>query len=236
VTRRWPPQREIRWDDTHRLIPDAYAVTYTPVLAALVDEQHLDDVDALMDLARATSRRLLVQEGHVPSGIHVDELVFGVPEWQIVNAAFCYPHPQGARFNGPARGAWYAGRDVETSLAEVAFHRTVELAETDYWDLSLEYQDFLADIHGTFHDLRGLGDRRTTSCLAPNSYVHSQALAEELLKEGSLGVVYPSVRRQGGEVVACFRPAAVGHVRRGGRFRLSWDAPGPPVSTHLAPS
>jgi RES domain len=208
---RWPPLREVRWDDAHRLIPDAYAYATEPIL----------DGD-LAELAAATSRRVLVQQGRIPSGIHTDELVFGVPEWPVINAAYCYPHPLGARFSGPDRGAWYAGRELETSIAEVVFHKTVELAETDYWELSVVYQDFMADFHGAFNDLRGPRTRRAGACLDPSSYVASQLLAQELLDAGSLGVVYPSVRREGGEAVACFRPAVVNHVRRGRRVRLTW--------------
>jgi hypothetical protein len=49
--------------------------------------------------------------------------VFGVPNYRIVNAAFVHAHPLGSRFNGPDRGAWYAGFEVETSQAEVACAR-----------------------------------------------------------------------------------------------------------------
>lgn len=215
----------VRWDDTHRLVPNAYAGD-APVLRSLGGP---DDLDDLVALSGATSRRLMVQQGAVPSGVHVDELVFGVPEWAIVNAAFCYPHPHGARFNGPERGAWYAGREVETSLAEVAFHKSVELAETGWWELGIVYHDFLADVHGEFHDLRGVSSPAARACLDPRSYRRSQALAERLLDAGSLGVVYPAVRLPGGEAVACFRPATVGNVRRGVRYRLTWSGPGDPA-------
>jgi hypothetical protein len=222
-----PPRSMIRWDDSHRLVPNTYAGD-APVLRALGGP---DDLDDLVALSGATSRRLLVQQGAVPSGVHLDELVFGVPEWAVVNAAFCYPHPQGARFSGPDRGAWYAGRQVETSLAEVAFHKSVELAETGWWELSVVYQDFLADVHGEFHDLRSVSTPAARACLDPRSYRRSQALAERLLDAGSLGVVYPAVRHPGGEAVACFRPASVNNVRRSARFRLTWSGtPDPTVA------
>ena len=230
MSRRWPPTREVRWDDAHRLIPDAHVHSGAPILATLSGGA---DVDDLVALAGATSRRVLVQQGRIPSGIHADELVFGVPEWPVVNAAYCYPHPQGARFNGPDRGAWYAGRDLETSIAEVAFHKTVELEETDFWDLSVVYHDFIADFRGTFHDLRGPLNRRATACLDPASYVQSQLLAQELVEAGSLGVVYPSVRHAVGEALACFRPAVVNHVRRGQRVRLAWKGRRFPAITLL---
>jgi hypothetical protein len=217
---------DLRWDDTHRLIPAVYADTDEPLLAALAEEE--SDIPDLVALAAATNPRLQAQANARPGGIHQDELVFGVPNWRIINAAFCHPHPLGSRFNGPDRGAWYAGREVGTSLAEVAHHRTVELAEIDRWELVTQYQDYLADIHAPVHDLRRPRDRRARPYLDPDSYVASQALAAALLAAGSIGIAYPAVRDPGGEAVACFRPAAVTHVRTADRYTLTWTGPGAP--------
>lgn len=219
TARSWPPVSDVRWDDTHRCIPTVYADE--SILAALAEEE--SDIPELVALTAATNARLQAQANALPGGIHQDELVFGVPHWRIINASFCHPHPLGSRFNGPDRGAWYAGQHVETSLAEVAYHRTVELAEIDRWELVADYQDYLADIHAPMHDLRGPQDRRARSCLDPDSYAASQDLAADLLAAGSLGVVYPAVRDPGREAVACFRPASVGNVRLGGRYRLTWS-------------
>lgn len=81
-------------------------------------------------------------------------------------------------------------------------------------------QVFLADFAHTFHDLRGQPE--FADCLDPGSCVHSQELATELLSQGSLGLVYPSVRREGGTNLACFRPALVGDVRKGAAYGLNW--------------
>ena len=64
---------------------------------------------------------------------------------------------------------------------------------------------------------------RYAKCLAPDSYVASQKLAVQLLEEGSLGIIYPSVRHAGGTNLACFRPALVGNVRRGQAYELTWS-------------
>ena len=58
--------------------------------------------------------------------------------------------------------------------------------------------------------------------LNADSYIASQVLGERLLEAGSLGVVYPSVRRTGGTCLACFRPALVGNVRKEKRYRFTW--------------
>jgi hypothetical protein len=181
------------------------------------DDEHLQ---AIFELDAATNDRVLAAEQRLP-GIGLDELVFGVPYASVINASFCHAHPLGSRFSGPERGAWYAGFEVETSQAEVAFHKTVQLAEINRFDDSVTYDDYLADFSATFHDLRrGRGVRRY---LDPDSYVASQALAEQLLAESALGIVYPSVRRRGGTCLACFRPALVGNVRRAHTYTFTWD-------------
>lgn len=221
-----PPTKLVRRHDTHRLIPSCYRPGGESVLALIADDDaHLDD---LFDLDHATNERLLAEHDLLP-GIGVHELVFGVPNYRVVNAAFTHAHPLGSRFNGPERGAWYAAVAVRTAQAEVAFHRTVALAEIDRWDDSVTYDDYLADVSADLHDLRS--DRRFAACLAPGSYVAAQSLAERLLHAGALGVVYPSVRHAGGTCVAIFRPALVGNVRRAATYRFTWSgAPTPRVT------
>ena len=81
--------------------------------------------------------------------------------------------------------------------------------------------------HRRLHDLRGLA--RYEDCLAPDSYIESQTLAERLLDGGSLGIIYPSVRRAEGTNLACFRPALVGNVRKGPAYRLTWRGSPVPI-------
>jgi hypothetical protein len=157
----------------------------------------------------------------------MDELVFGVPNFRIVNAAYTYARPEGSRFNDGERGAWYCAFDPETALAEITFHKTVEYQEIDRFDDSVTYQTMLADFSASFHDLRGV--RGFSKVLAPDSYIASQELAAALLEAGSMGVIFPSVRRDGGTNLACFRPALVGNVRKGRAYRLTWAGSPTPV-------
>ncbi|MFL5332060.1 MAG: RES family NAD+ phosphorylase [Geminicoccaceae bacterium] len=220
-----PRQAALRQTDTHRLIPSKYDRGGDSVLARVTDET---DLAAIFDLDHATNDRLLAENGLLP-GITLAELVFGVPNYRIVNAAFVHAHPLGSRFNGPDRGAWYAGFEVETSQAEVVWHKTVALAEVSCWEDSVTYDDYLADFANDFHDIRG--DPTFESCLDPASYVASQELAQRLLDQGSLGLVYPSVRHVGGTCLACFRPALVGYVRKAARFRFTWTGEPTPTVT-----
>lgn len=213
---RLPAVSIVRRGDTHRLVPSKH--TRDSVLVRIADDDaHLRDI---FDIDQATNDRLAAEHGALP-GIGPHDLVFGVPHAAIVNAAFCHPHPLGGRFNGPERGAWYAAFELKTAQAEVAFHKSVELAEIDVWTESVTYDDYLADFNSPFHDLRG--DARFTACLAPERYTASQALAERLLAAGSAGVVYPSVRRREGTCLACFRPPLVMRVRKDATWRFTWD-------------
>jgi hypothetical protein len=222
-----PVSRLVRQNDTHRLIPSMYAEEGDSVLARIADDDaHLRD---LFDLDQATNDRLLAENALLP-GIGIHELLFGVPYYRTVNAAFCHAHPFGSRFNGPERGAWYAAFQLETSQAEIAFHKWIELAEVGWTEEELTYDDYLADFSGEFHDLRR--DKRFAEALSPDSYVASQGLAQQLLEAGSLGIVYPSVRRRGGTCLACFRPALVMNVRKGKTYRFRWDG-SPKPSIHV---
>jgi len=113
------------------------------------------------------------------------------------------------------------------------FHKTTEYAEIGRFDDSVTYDDDLADFSADFHDLRG--DDRFEACLAPDTYAASETLALHLLDQGSLGVVYPSVRYAGGTCLACFRPTVVGNVRRRGAYRFSWSGSPIPVIEVVAP-
>lgn len=220
-----PRLTPLRKNDTCRLIPSRFADIEDSVLAPLAESD--DILRDLFDLDNATNDRLRGESGLLP-GIGMDELVFGVPNFRIINAAFTYARPEGSRFNDGERGAWYCGFDAETSLAEVIFHKTVEYAEIDRFDDSVSYQCLLADVSASFHDLSGMAAWQ--DCLDPASYVASQALANELLDAGSMGIIYPSVRHPGGTCLACFRPALVGNVRKAQTYRLTWaGSPHPAV-------
>ena len=210
-----PPASLIHRRDTHRLIPSKYSAR-GPLVELADTATQLEDLTAL---SRLTDERPLAEGGFLPA-ISPYELVFRAPHAQVINAAFTYAHPLGSRFNNADRGAWYSAFQLGAAQAEIAFHKTVHLAEVGRYEDEVEFDDYLADFSGEFHDLRRT--KRFAACLDPASYIASQALAEKLLESGSAGVVYPSVRRARGTCLACFDPKRVANVRRAGRFRFSW--------------
>ena len=212
------PLSPIDQRDTHRLIPAQYADGGVSVLNRLTDDPQT--LEGIFELDNATNDRLLAESRLAP-GIDERELVFGIPSYRIINAAFCHARPTGSRFSSADRGAWYASFELKTSQAEVAYHRRLWLQETA-WEEEDEsdYLDYLADFRADFHDLRNSTEH--ADCLSPTSYTASQALAAQLLELGSSGVVYPSVRRRGGTCIACFRPVLVTNVRKGRVYKFTF--------------
>ncbi len=179
-----PEVTDLRRNNTHRLIPSAYARQDAPqdesVLVRLTSDPQ--NLAALFELEGATNDRLLGEAGLLP-GITVRELVFGLSYSHIVNAAFTHARPNGSRFNAPDRGAWYAGFSRETAAIEMAYHKKIELQEIHWQEKeTFTYVDFLADFRGQFHDLRN--DPSFKNCLDPNSYSASQQLAAATSQRG----------------------------------------------------
>ena len=221
-----PIPTSVSEDNTHRLIPNRFYEEGESVLSRLglpaAQMRHLFQLDD------ATNQRLAGEANLLP-GITVHELVFAVPYYHIINAAFTHARPGGSRFSGSGRGAWYAGFSRKTAQAEVAFHYGEGLREVNWQEEeTVVYREYLADFRAEFHDLRSeelrredrrsenqLGESAYQKYLNPDSYRASQQLAQRLLDGGSAGVVYPSVRHAGGTCIACFRPALAGNVREG---------------------
>ncbi|WP_084214560.1 RES family NAD+ phosphorylase [Terriglobus sp. TAA 43] len=215
----------------HRLLPSRYSETGT-VLDDLAEDEEM--LEKLIRLDGATNDRIQGEQFGLP-GISTYELIYGIANAHIVRAAFLHPSPTGARFSGPTRGAWYAGDKLETSFAEVSYHKAKRLADIIVPESvagvpeseSSTYDDWLADFHGEFHSLEPATNYAT--CLVPEPvpacYAEPQKLAQALMKEKSNGILYPSVRKKGGRCLVCFRPALVYRPRRDKRYLLSlyWD-------------
>jgi RES domain len=209
------PIRRVRLRDTHRLVPSRF-----PTVGILDAVASPEDLDAIVALEGWTNDRLLNEVGILQT-VPRDEWVVGRPMASVIMAAFCHPGPGGGRFTDEERGAWYAGRSIETAIAETVHHRTMELSEVGFFDTFVQMRDYLANIAAPLHDLRADAPafRRFYD---PDSYTASQQLGRELRAQGSEGVLYRSVRHAQGECVVAFRPQILRDVRVGGHFEYRW--------------
>lgn len=214
-----PSTTEVELEGTCRLVPSLY-----PSRGILDVAASPEDLPLILELESWTNDRISTELG-VLHRIPPEEWVTGRPMASVIMAAFCHPRVEGGRFNGPDRGAWYAGESPATAHAEVIYHRSRELAEIGVFETRLQMRLYLADFHGAFHDVRP-DLPEYVAYHDPVSYAASQELARRLMAAGSNGVIYRSVRRAGGECLACFRPALVENVRPSGHFEYRWRGPG----------
>jgi hypothetical protein len=167
-----PPVSRIRWVDTCRLVPSRY-----PAVGILDQVSSAEDLPFIFELESWTNDRISTELGLLHR-IPKSEWVIGRPMASVVMAAFCHPRPGGGRFNGPDRGAWYAGTSRDTAHAEAVYHRTAELAEIGVFETRLQMRLYLADFDAAFHDVRP--DLPENMPLHdPSSYSASQAFARE---------------------------------------------------------
>ncbi len=208
-----PPVTHLELADACRLTPSIF-----PAEGILDRVSNPEDLPFIFELESWTNDRISEELG-ILERLPAAEWVTGRPMSSVVMAAYCHPRPDGGRFNSSDRGAWYAGTELDTAHEEIVYHRTAELAEVGVFETRVQMRLYLADFDADFHDLRAGYE----ACHHPASYVESQALAAGLLAAGSNGVIYRSVRRPGGECLACFRPKLVANVRPDAHFEYRWE-------------
>ncbi|WP_111467320.1 RES family NAD+ phosphorylase [Cereibacter changlensis] len=199
-----------------------------PALRGLVDSD--EEMEILAEIEGLTSARLLAERGRSP---HLDprELAWRRRSRDLriygdthVNAAFTYTRAGGNRFNAEGRGAWYCAWNGLVSVAEVAWHRTRELGFTGSFHDSARYVELLADFIGSFDDLTDEPGHPALAADPELGYPEGQSLAARLRRDGSRGLIYPSVRAPapGGNCLVCFEPNAIQNVRPGASWDLVW--------------
>ena len=191
------PIVDIVQPDTTRLIPSAYYKP--PILRALVDnDDELAALEALDGLTNARQQQRRINPEFDSWGA------------QCVEAAFAHRPVQGLRFNDRTFGAWYAGFTDDTSLHEVAFHKTRQLENIGVLIEKSHYQALHAGFIGRFHDVRGL--KLKADYLGADTtiaYPAGQSFAKELRTQLSRGLIYPSARHAGGVCIVAFQEIVV---------------------------
>jgi RES domain-containing protein len=210
-----PPVRRVRWRATIRIIPSRY-----PPVDLFERVAGREDFEALFEVESLTNPRLRNELGLLHL-VPPDERVHG-PGSTFVLAPFTHLSPEGARFNDPTFGAYYAARDRATAVAESTHHRARFLARTREPPIELEMRVLEARLDARLHDLRGL-QAYLAEVYDPVEYAAAQRFARGLRDLRSWGVAYDSVRREGGQCVAVFRPRALSGCRQAEHLIYVWD-------------
>lgn len=212
-------------DPIHRLINSRWPTI--GVFDELADDE--SELRTLFVLEVSTNPRINASIGrldHIPEG----DIVTGDAA-TFVMAAFVHCHEDGGRFNDGRLGAWYASLHVETAIEETAHHltRRLSLSEGGY-PQQMQMRQLITTTQASLLDLSDAPSTRPELFL-PDDYSESQKFAASVRwpfsDTGELGLLYQSVRHNGGTNVCLFKPDAVGRpLRQGDHYEYEWDANG----------
>lgn len=207
-----PPQISLRAAKIYRVIPSKHPPIN--ILERVVESRQLE---AAWYLESLTNDRLRDEAGDI-SLVKPDDRVVGRGS-SIVMAPFMhigYP----SRFSDGSYGVYYAGRSLETAVRETAYHRARFLAATREAPGEVDMRAYIGRIRRPLLDIRG---PRYNPLHDPDDYSVPQTYARPQRERGDWGLVYNSVRHDGGTCIAAFRPPAVSIPTQGPALAYVWD-------------
>jgi hypothetical protein len=179
-----------------------------------------EDLDAIFELEGLTNDRLREEVGEIHL-IPAADRITGHGAGYIM-AAFTHRNPTGSRFSNGTYGVYYAAYTLDTAIAETRYHREQFMRATSEPPMELDMRVLVADLDQTLHDLRGR-QGAYADVYDSDDYSASQSLGHRIRAQNSWGIAYDSVRDQGGECVAIFRPPALSNCRQERYLCYVWD-------------
>ena len=177
--------------------------------------------DALIALEQLTNPRVRDELGEIAL-VPPDERVSG-PGASSVMAAFTHLNPKGSRFSDGSYGVYYVAAALETAIAETVFHFEAFARDSADPPRSEDFRVLVGTVAAEFEDVAALPAAQRHAVLDPDSYAASQAYARQLRAAGANGVIYPSVRHEGGNCLGAFRPRAVGIPHQERHLQYRWN-------------
>lgn len=176
-------------------------------------------MDAAFEIESLTNERLLAQAGDLYR-VAAEDRVSG-PGASVVMAAFTHTG-NGSRFTNGDYGIYYAARDLETAIRETVFHRERFLAATSQAPCEVEMRVHKGTIAKPMVDVRGAEFAHLLDP-DPAQYSLSQQFGAQVRNSGAWGILYPSVRNNGGECIAALRPPAVSLAVQSKLLAYHWN-------------
>ncbi|MEN9630415.1 MAG: hypothetical protein RJA10_3643 [Pseudomonadota bacterium] len=213
-----PAVRRVHWAPAFRIVPTRY-----PAITLFDRVADASDFDALYALEAMTNERIRDEVGEIER-VPAAQRLYGPGSGPIM-AAFTHLNVDGSRFSSGQWGMFYAARERATAIAETRFHHARFLAATAQGPMHLPMRLYQVAIDARLHDLRPR-QPAFDACHRPDSYVESRALASRLRAEGSVGVVYRSVRHARGQCVGLFSPQGAQRCVHAAYLLYAWDGQG----------
>jgi hypothetical protein len=177
--------------------------------------------DVLIELEQTTNPRVRDEVG----AIHLvppERRVSG-PNSSWVMAPFTHVNVLGSRFSDGSYGIYYAARQLETAIRETAHHFARFASAANDPPRRETMRVLVGSIEHSFDDVSRLDQATKAAILDKDSYVHSRRFGAGRRDNGSDGLIYPSVRHDGGQCVAVFWPDVVGIPVQERHLNYEWD-------------
>lgn len=207
----------VDWRAAVRIVRSRY-----PPIDLFEDIADPADWPLLMAAEQKTNPRLMETIGSLDL-VPQDRRVGG-PGASYLMAPFTHVSPdRPSRFTDGSYGVLYAGDDFKVALLETVYHHANFMARTSEpagW--ASQFREIVLDVTGDLHDLR-TGEPVLAGVCDPNDYGMGQTLGAQLRASGSDGVIYPSVRCQGGECAGLFYPDLATNPIQGRHLDYHWN-------------
>lgn len=209
------PTVQLDWRPCYRIVPSRFPPV--GLFDAVADPA---DLEAVFQIEAMTNDRLRDEVGDIAL-VPPEDRVSG-PGTTPIMAAFTHLNPEGDRFTDGSYGVFYASLTIETAVAETRHHRVRFMAATDEPAQELDMRVYAVDLDAELHDIRGMRESHP-AYYHPTSYAMSRELAAGLREADSSGIAYGSVRHDGGECAAVFRPRLLSNCRQERHLCYIWD-------------
>jgi hypothetical protein len=202
------------WDSAYRVISSSF-----PPITLFEDILDPAELQMSYALESLTNDRLAEEVGLI-SRVAPEDRVSGHGSTPVM-AAFTHIGKV-SRFTDGTFGIYYAASSQSAAIAETSFHQERFLAATNEPDVELTMRTYVNRVVKPMHDIRsGFANLHDPD---PANYSPAQAFAKKLREEKSWGLLYNSVRANGHECIAAFRPPAVSIPVQGKHIRYVWEA------------
>ena len=178
-----------------------------------------EELNAVAAVESATNARLSESVGDI-SRVPEHDWIFG-PGASPVMAAFCHPSPQGSRFSSGEYGVYYAADSVDAAATEVAYHRRRWFMDNRIRPRTDTYRCYIGSVAKPLVDIREEAAPRVLH--DTGSWQASRSFGAACRRNGRWGIHFASVRSEGAECVALFRPPASSPVIQGCHLTMEWD-------------
>ena len=205
--------RRVVWPKTYRIIRSIF-----PPIDLFEDIADPADWEAIASAEAKLNPRVNLAIGDL-SKVPIGRRVAGPgSSWVMAPFVHCSPF-RSSRFSNGSFGIYYAGDSEEVALAEAMYHHERAMRATGEepgW--TSQFRALIGSIDARLHDVSGMAE-----VLHPEDYSAGQLVGGTLRRLGSDGIVYPSVRQQGGSCIAAFWPDVVPIPVQGSHFAYHWD-------------